>query len=473
MDKFLDSLLELSPLTIYVLIAVFCWTEAALFLGFVTPGELAVVTGGILASKQIVQLDILLLVVTGATLAGNATGFFIGVRFGPRILELALVRRFLSLPIQKAQDFMQSRGEWAIVFGRVSTPTRVITPFLAGMSGMTYRRFVVFDVFASLLWAACFLTLGYLLGESWSLIRDLSGAAAILVLGLFITALFIRWLALLIIRHRLRFRAALRLSLRATGTRGLARMLSPLFYWLSRRLDPRVAQGLSLSICFVMLIGAIAAVGTLLSQTQSVWGLARFDYPVLEWMSATRTDQAVDIARDLLWFFQWPGILFLALPVMVLVIRLASGMAALRIVVGIVGAAGGASLLDHFVLEGHVANAEFPANSAATSAAIAVHAVALTLRIKSWSNAVACAGFAVFGIVAIAVAAVTAGWAAPSGIALGIGIGVGWASLLELPWAVRQTDASGLSQDSDAGTLESEQSERRPAPGKIHDTSSG
>jgi len=440
MEKFLDPLLELQPPVIYLLLALFCWSEAAFFLGFVTPGELAVVTGGILASKQVLELDILLLVVTAATMLGNATGFLIGHRYGERLLKRPLIKRYLGTSLVKAQEFMRLRGEWAIVLGRVSTPTRVITPFLAGSSGMAYRRFLLFDFFATVLWAACFLGLGYVLGESWGLIREISGRAAVLVLGLFLAALMIRWMVKRAIRHQRRFRAAFRLLLRATGTRGLARALAPGFYWLCERLDPRIARGLSLSICFIALIAAVAGVGLVLNQTQSMWGLARLDYPVLDWMNSTRTEHGVTVARTTLWFFQWPGVLALALPLVALVIYLASVLAALRVAVGVVGAAGGALLLDSQVLTGHVAHAEFPSSSVAAAAALAVHAVALTLRLRDWAGAAGCAGFALFGVLTISLANIVAGWSSLTGIALGIAIGMSWATMLELPWTVNQTD---------------------------------
>jgi undecaprenyl-diphosphatase len=451
MEKLFDPLLELQPMTIYVLIAVFCWTEAAFFLGFVTPGELAVVSGGILASRQLVDYDVMLIIVTCATLVGNATGFWIGRHHGHRVLDWSPVQRYLGAPMEKAQIFMRQRGEWAIVLGRVSTPTRVITPFLAGVSGMAYRRFLAFDAMASLIWAFSFLSLGYVLGESWPLIREISGAAAVLVLGLCLAALTIRWITVVIIRHRLRFRAAMRLALRVTGTRGLARALQPGFQWLSRRFDPKIARGLSLSICFLVLIAAAGCIGLILNQTDSIWGLARFDYSVLEWMSATRTDQAVDIARTILLCFQWPGVLLLALPVAGLVVWLAGAMAALRTTVGVVGAAGAASLLDRYFLESDIANAEFPCISVAAATALAVHAVALTLRLGNWSRAVACTGLASFAVLTVALAAIVAGWSAPTGVALGVGIGLCWGALLELPWAALQTDDPDRDRESGTG----------------------
>jgi len=444
MDKILQPLFELQPLTLYLLIGFFCYTEAALFLGFVTPGELAVVTGGILASRGQVDFAILAMVILSATVAGNATGFYLGKRYGEDVLQWRPIHKFLSRPIEQAKRFMRRHGEWAIVLGRVSTPSRVITPFLAGASGLAYRRFVIFDVTASLLWALCFLTLGYVLGESWEVIKDISGTAAILVLILFLAALLIRWAAVRVAANRKRVHAAFIVLLRATGTRGLARTVKPGFMWLSRRLDPRVAQGLGLTICFFALLLAGAGVGLVFSQTEALWGLARIDFPVLDWMNGVRTEEAVMISRNGLELFHWPGILALLLPIVMLVAWRATWLAALRFGIGVIGAATGAFALDRFVLEGHVPNAEYPSISVATTAALVVHATALTARSRGWSSAVGCAGFGLFALCAVGLATIVAGWAAPSGIALGFAMGLGWAALLELPWAARRGSVERL-----------------------------
>lgn len=433
MEKFLQFLFELPPLTVYILIGVFCWTEAAFFLGFVTPGELAVITGGILASRGQIDMLPLLSVVTIATITGNATGFYMGRRWGPRMLEWQPLQRFLGPSIRRVQDFMLRRGEWAIVLGRISTPTRVIVPFLAGASQLTYRRFVLFDVPASLIWAIVFSTLGFVLGESWDLIREVTGTAALLVLILFLLALVIRWVAARIAANRRRVQALFRLTLRATGTRDVARVLAPGFRWLSRRLDPRLAQGLSLTLCFFVLLAAAGGVGLVFSQTQAVRGLALIDFPVLEWMGNVRTDQAVAIARAGLHAFHWPGVLAVAIPIVGFVLWRAGWIAALRVGVGLVGAAGGAYFLDRFVLEGHVPNAEFPSVPVAVAAVLVIHTTALTARALGWYAAVVSAATGTFILCTVAMGTVVAGWAAPSGIALGLALGSAWAAALELP----------------------------------------
>lgn len=448
MERILQPLFELSPFTIYFLIGLLCWTEAAFFLGFVTPGELAVVAGGILASRGQIEIDILLSVVVPATIAGNATGFYLGRRWGNRLLEWAPLQRFFGGSIRKAQDFMRRRGEWAIVLGRVSTPTRIIVPFLAGASEVSYRRFVLFDVPASLIWAVVWITLGFVLGESWEIIKDVSGTAALLVLILFLTGVFIRWVVIWLAANQRRIQALFRLTVRATGTRAIARRLAPGFGWLGRRVNPSVAKGLSLTICFLALLAAIGGIGLMSSQNQVARGLAVIDFPVLEWMGDTRTEEAVSIARSGLRAFHWPGIFMVALPLMAFVLWRAGWVAAARIGFGVIGAAGGAYLLDRMVLQGHVPGAEYPSVPVAVVAVLLVHTTALTHRTLGWERAVACAGVGTFVLCAVALGTVVAGWAAPSGIALGLALGMAWAAALELPWTVLQAEhvAPGLDQ---------------------------
>lgn len=450
MERFLEPLFELPALTVYIVIGVLCMTEAAFFLGFVTPGELAVVTGGILASRGQLELDILVVVVLVATVLGNAAGFYVGCRWGADMLGWAPLQRFFGPSIRRTQDFMFRRGEWAIVLSRVSTPTRIIVPFLAGASGVHYRRFVLFDVPASLLWAATWSTLGFVLGTSWGVIQEVSGTAALLVLILFILAVVIRWVAARIAANRRRVQAMFRLTVRVTRTRALVRVLTPGFRWLSRRLDPRLARGLSLTIGFFSLLLAIGGIGLVFVHTHASRGLALIDFPVLEWMSQTRTEQAVEIAETGLLAFDWPGVVFLALPLMGLALWRAGWLAALRLGIGVIGAASGAFLLDRFALEGPVPNAEFPSVPVCMAAALLVHTTSFTARSLHWAGAVASAAFGSFVLCTVALGTLVAGWSAPSGIVLGVAFGMAWATALELPEAALRPGARGEASDAES-----------------------
>jgi membrane protein DedA with SNARE-associated domain len=435
-ERILGLLFGLSPSTIYVAVGLLCWAEAPFFLGFVTPGELAVAAGGVLASRGQVELGWLVAVAVAGTLTGNTTGFLMGRRWGARMLGWKPLQRVLGSSIGKARDFMARRGEWAIVLGRLSTPTRIIVPFLAGASPLPYRRYVLFDLPISVVWAVVWGLLGYGLAGSWTALQRVAGAAAFLVLALFIAGLVIRWLAARIAANQPRVQAGFRFLLDATGVR----RLTPVFGWLGRRFDPRFARGLGLTFGFLALIGAVAAIGLVMSQTRAVRGLALLDFPVLEWMGATRTAEAVWIARVVLAAFHWPEVLGVTFVVVAVCAWRTGVVAAFRVAVGVVGATAGAYFLDRFVLEGLVPHAEYPSVPVAAAAALMAHATAGAARRWGWGASVTAAAVGFFLVCTVALAAVVAGWTAPSGILLGFAIGLGWATTLELPGVVLRSE---------------------------------
>jgi membrane protein DedA with SNARE-associated domain len=464
-EGLIESLLGLTPTTIYLLIAALCWAEAAFFLGFLTPGEFAVAAGGILASRGQVAFLALVGVVVVGTMAGNATGYFLGRRWGTGVLEWPPLQKLFGSPIHKAQDFMRRRGEWAIVLGRLTTPTRIMVPFLAGSSRLPYPRYVLFDLPATIVWALAWTILGFTLGESWELLQDVAGTAAFLVLILFVIAVVIRWVTARIAANQRRVLASFQLLLRFTGTRGIARRMAPFFFWLGRRLDPRFAKGLGLTLAFLALMGAAGGIGLVMSQTRAVTGLALIDFPVLEWMGQTRTDEAVQVARTGLRAFHWPGVLLIAVPLSAVLAWRVGWAAAFRVGVGLTGAGGGAYFLDRYVLEGLVPGAEYPSVPVAVAAVFMLHTTVVVGRRWGWAPSVATAGAGTFVTCTVALGTVVAGWAAPSGIALGFAMGLAWAMALELPRTLRDAAfAPEMAPESEASASPPGDADERAGP---------
>jgi membrane protein DedA with SNARE-associated domain len=50
-----------------------------------------------------------------------------------------------------------------------------MAPFVAGMAGMRYQEFLIYNVAGGILWAVPFTLLGYFFGQSWQLIEKWSG----------------------------------------------------------------------------------------------------------------------------------------------------------------------------------------------------------------------------------------------------------------------------------------------------------
>jgi membrane protein DedA with SNARE-associated domain/membrane-associated phospholipid phosphatase len=146
--------------------------ESSAFLGFVFPGEIAVILGGVLAfNGRVSLLAVIVAAVAGAVL-GDTIGYFVGRRWGRRILRgvgrrVPFLRRRIDEDIESAQAYLRRRGGAAVFFGRFTAALRVMVPGLAGMAEVPYGQFAFYNATGGLLWGTGFVLLGYLGGAAW------------------------------------------------------------------------------------------------------------------------------------------------------------------------------------------------------------------------------------------------------------------------------------------------------------------
>lgn len=184
----------------YAVIAALVFGEAAVFLGFVLPGETAVVIGGVLAATGRLQLTVLLVLVVLAAILGDTVGYEVGRHLGPRALASRPLRRHRGR-VESAQRFLRRRGGMAVFIGRWTAFLRAVMPGLAGISRMPYPRFLFFNASGGLLWGVAVTLLGYFAGNSYSAVENTLGRASAVVLAVLVVAVLVVW-------HRQRRRKA-------------------------------------------------------------------------------------------------------------------------------------------------------------------------------------------------------------------------------------------------------------------------
>ncbi|MEZ5192796.1 MAG: DedA family protein [Nocardioides sp.] len=151
MSQIVHQLLAVPPPVAYALIGALVFGEAALFVGFVLPGETAVLLGGVLASTGRLTLGLLLALVVVAAVLGDSVGFEVGHRLGPRLLAVRPLRRHRR-QLEAAQGYLRARGGRAVVLGRWTAFLRAVMPALAGASRMHYRTFLAYNVAGAVAW---------------------------------------------------------------------------------------------------------------------------------------------------------------------------------------------------------------------------------------------------------------------------------------------------------------------------------
>ena len=106
----------------------------------------------------------LLAIAWAAAILGDQCNFMIGHFFGKKIIASGKVKAMTPERLEKSEAFLDKWGHLAIFLGRFFPFIRTFVPFIAGMGGMHWRNFVVFNVLGGIVWSTVFTLLGYFFG---------------------------------------------------------------------------------------------------------------------------------------------------------------------------------------------------------------------------------------------------------------------------------------------------------------------
>lgn len=153
--------------------------EASAFVGFLFPGETALVVGGVLAAQGGLPLAAVLAVGIAGAIIGDSIGYFVGRRYGVRVVRGVAGRWVSEQRLERARRYLAERGGRAVFLGRFTAALRVLVPGMAGMSGLGYREFLVWNVAGGTVWAGLAVLLGYLGGSSLLFLTHVAGWVAV------------------------------------------------------------------------------------------------------------------------------------------------------------------------------------------------------------------------------------------------------------------------------------------------------
>lgn len=180
-----SHILGLAPWAALLVVFALPALESSAFVGFIFPGEIALILGGVLASQGAVPLSAVLVAGIAGAVVGDSVGYAVGRRCGRRMLDGTLGRFVHARHLDRAEAYLAERGANAVFFGRFTAALRVMIPGLAGMAGLRYRTFLTYNVASAVGWGTLSVLLGYLGGGSWehvAHIASLIGLAALAVL---------------------------------------------------------------------------------------------------------------------------------------------------------------------------------------------------------------------------------------------------------------------------------------------------
>ena len=198
MSSIAAGLAHLSGWPAYLVVAALVFGETAVFLGFVLPGEAAVVLGGVLASRGHVSIVLLVTVVVIAAILGPLVGYEIGRRMGDRLFAARVLRRIPG-GVARARSTLQARGGVGVLIGRFVAILRALVPAVAGAAQVPYRTFFFFNAVGGIIWGVGYCLLGYLAGSAYVVVEKRGGAGLAVVIAALVLAAACTWA---VRRHR-------------------------------------------------------------------------------------------------------------------------------------------------------------------------------------------------------------------------------------------------------------------------------
>jgi membrane-associated protein len=170
-------------------------------MGIPVPGETAIFTAGILASRDELQIEIVIVVAAAAAIIGDNIGFAIGRRFGRRLLLLpGPLERHRRRVIEIGEPFFERHGPKAVFLGRWVTGLRITSAWLAGVNRMSWPTFLFWNALGGICWAAVVALVAYYLGRGAERVFNVAGLGGA---GVVVVAGVIAWL---VVRRRERAR---------------------------------------------------------------------------------------------------------------------------------------------------------------------------------------------------------------------------------------------------------------------------
>jgi membrane protein DedA with SNARE-associated domain len=170
--------------------------------GVPLPGETALILGAAYAGAGKLNIFVVALLGFLGALVGDNIGFAIG-HFGGRPLLERYGRYVFLTPerIERATGFFERHGGWIIIIARFIEGLRQANGIIAGISGIHWAKFLVFNAIGAALWVTVWTSIGYFSGSHINTIYDTASRYSTYVaiaFGVFVLA----WVARRIVRAR-------------------------------------------------------------------------------------------------------------------------------------------------------------------------------------------------------------------------------------------------------------------------------
>lgn len=147
----------------YLALSVGMFFETLIVTSVFVPGELFLLSGPILASRDILSLPLVALALYGGALLGDSASYALGRILGTHYLERSTTIARSGV-YARAVAFFEAHGPASVFFARFLGPVSWVMPALVGACGLPYRTFLPWNALGVFLSVSQFIAIGYVLG---------------------------------------------------------------------------------------------------------------------------------------------------------------------------------------------------------------------------------------------------------------------------------------------------------------------
>ncbi len=165
LDKYLDLMIQTMGIWSYVVIFLIIFCETGLVVTPVLPGDSLLFAIGTFAALGLFDITMVLILLTIAAIAGDTVNYWIGNYLGPKVFHYEDSRYFKKKHLERTHQFYEKHGGKTIIIARFIPIIRTFAPFVAGISSMTYRKFLSYNVVGGILWIFSLTLAGYFFGN--------------------------------------------------------------------------------------------------------------------------------------------------------------------------------------------------------------------------------------------------------------------------------------------------------------------
>jgi len=150
---------------LYALLFAVIFAETGLVVFPFLPGDSLLFIAGTVVAMSGLNVHLLVAALIVAAVSGDSVNYAIGRTIGPKVFDKPDSRWFRQEHLRRTQAFYDRYGGVTIIIGRFVPIVRTFAPFLAGVAGMRYRKFLAFSLVGSTFWISSLVYAGYVFGN--------------------------------------------------------------------------------------------------------------------------------------------------------------------------------------------------------------------------------------------------------------------------------------------------------------------